>query len=337
MVIYGFAVLLLACVFQGSFGICFKKYQPFSWEAFWTLFSIIGVLLIPHIWAYIEVPNYMSYIMQSPIQVLLIGALSGFFWGISSIWYSRAIDAIGVSLTTGINLGMSTTLGSLIPMIILKNIPAAKVLIVLLIGEAIMLLGVGFLTKAGLLKDGEMNTKKEENGSKPMFKRGIILALISGLGTAALNIGFTYINTPVDLAIQDGVASASASLISWVVVFSGGFLANFLYALMKLIKNRTYTNYFEKGCGIAYFKVVLTSFVWFAALAIYGKASALLGSLGPVVGWVAFMGISLVISNIWGLKDGEWKGFKKPMKVMMMGNGILILSLIVVGIANSLH
>ena len=55
-----FTVLLLACFFQGSFGICFKKYQPFSWEAFWTLFSIVGVLLIPHIWDFIEVPNYMS-------------------------------------------------------------------------------------------------------------------------------------------------------------------------------------------------------------------------------------------------------------------------------------
>ena len=39
MFIYGFGVLLLACLFQGSFGICFKKYQPFSWEAFWALFS----------------------------------------------------------------------------------------------------------------------------------------------------------------------------------------------------------------------------------------------------------------------------------------------------------
>ena len=52
-----FLVLLFACLFQGSFGICFKKYQPFSWEAFWVLFSVIGVLGIPHIWCMIEVPN----------------------------------------------------------------------------------------------------------------------------------------------------------------------------------------------------------------------------------------------------------------------------------------
>lgn len=101
-----FFVLFLACIFQGSFGICFKKYQPFSWEAFWVLFSFIGVLCIPHIWCMVEVPHYLSYITATPVPTLIVGALSGFFWGISSIWYSKAIDMIGVSLVTGINLGL---------------------------------------------------------------------------------------------------------------------------------------------------------------------------------------------------------------------------------------
>ncbi len=117
-----FFVLFLACIFQGSFGICFKKYQPFSWEAFWVLFSFIGVLCIPHIWCMVEVPHYLSYITATPVPTLIVGALSGFFWGISSIWYSKAIDMIGVSLVTGINLGLSNLLGSFVPMIILGTI-----------------------------------------------------------------------------------------------------------------------------------------------------------------------------------------------------------------------
>ena len=65
-----FGVLLLATLFQGSFGICFKKYQPFSWEAFWALFSIIGVLLMPHIWAFIGIGgDYFSYLAQTPAPV----------------------------------------------------------------------------------------------------------------------------------------------------------------------------------------------------------------------------------------------------------------------------
>ncbi|MCP1225832.1 L-rhamnose/proton symporter RhaT [Sebaldella sp. S0638] len=278
MFIYGFGVLLLACVFQGSFGICFKKYQPFSWEAFWALFSIIGVLLIPHIWAYIEVPSYMKYILQTPVHVLLIGALAGFFWGISAIWYSRAIDTIGVSLTSGINIGASTILGSLIPMLILKTVPAANVLTVLLIGQVIMLLGVAALTKAGLMKG---SVDSADKGLSSAMKSGIILALISGLGSASLNIAYSYTQVPVQNAIADGIPAISASLISWPVVFFGGFLANFFYALSN-------------------------------------------------------NGIALVIANAWGLKDGEWKGYPEAKKVMFIGNGILIISFIVLGIANGM-
>ncbi|MEA5083200.1 MAG: L-rhamnose/proton symporter RhaT [Lachnospiraceae bacterium] len=333
----GFMVLLIACLFQGSFGICFKKYQPFSWEAFWVMFSVIGVLCIPHIWCYIEVPNYMIYIQQTPSTTLFFGTLAGFFWGISSIWYSKAINSIGVSLTTGINLGLSNLLGSLVPMVILGAYPSKQVLIVLLLGQAILLVGVAVLSKAGFMKNGtEQTQKKEKTQESSIFLTGLIMALASGAGSAAINIGATASNYPVNLAIADGVNATSASLLSWVVVFAGGFIANFGFAVYKLIKNKTYGDYVKPGCGKAYFKVILTSFVWFAALAVYGKATSLLGTLGPVVGWVAFNGLALIIANIWGFLDGEWKGFQKAKKVAIYGNVVIIIALVVVGISNGL-
>ena len=342
--VIGFGVLLLACLFQGSFGICFKKYQPFSWEAFWLLFSVVGVLLIPHIWAATEVPNYMSYIYQTPKTTLFLGALAGFLWGISSIWYSKAIDLIGVSLVTGINLGLSNLLGSLVPMAILGTVPPARVLVVLLLGQAILLVGVVVLSKAGFLKNSQDNQtanavsseEDKKKGNAGIFITGFIMALASGAGSAAINIGATASNHPATLAVAAGIDPTSASLLSWVVVFFGGFWANFLYALYKLIKNKTYSDYFKPGCGKAYMKVILTSFVWFAALAIYGKATALLGSFGPVVGWVAFNGLALIIANAWGFLDREWKGFPKARNVAVFGNAIIIIALVVVGISNGL-
>lgn len=333
-----FFVLFLACIFQGSFGICFKKYQPFSWEAFWVLFSFIGVLCIPHIWCMVEVPHYLSYITATPVPTLIVGALSGFFWGISSIWYSKAIDMIGVSLVTGINLGLSNLLGSFVPMIILGTYPPARVLVVLLLGQLILLGGVIVLSKAGFMKNGNNEGTKtaKEKGTSSLFITGLIMALASGAGSAAINIGATAANYPVALAVKEGVNPTSARLLSWVVVFAGGFLANFVYAISKLIKNKTYTDYTKPGCAKAYFKVVLTSIVWFSALAIYGKATALLGTLGPVVGWVAFNGLALIIANAWGFLDGEWKGFEKAKRVAIYGNAVIIAALVVVGISNGL-
>lgn len=265
------------------------------------------------------------------------GALAGFFWGVSSIWYSRAIDMIGVSLVTGINLGLSNLLGSLVPMAILHTVPSAKVLTVLLIGQVILMIGVVILSKAGFIKNSENGKTEQETGKKGgVFVTGLILALASGAGSAAINIGASASNYPVNLAVADGVNATSASLLSWVVVFFGGFLANFGYAIIKLMKNKSYVNYTQPGCGKAYFKVLLTSFVWFAALAVYGKATALLGEYGPSIGWVAFNGLALIIANIWGFADGEWKGCERARNVSLIGNAVIIVALVVVGISNGL-
>lgn len=336
-----FGVLLLATLFQGSFGICFKKYQPFSWEAFWALFSIIGVLLMPHIWAFIGIGgDYFSYLVATPVPMLLGGALAGFCWGVSSIWYSRAIDYIGVSLVTGINLGLSNLLGSLVPMAILGTWPTPQVLGMILAGQAVLLVGVVVLSKAGFMKradEGEEQTTEDVSGSKKsLFVAGFIMALASGAGSAALNIGATASNTPVNLAIAGGVDATVAPLLQWTVVMAGGFVANFCYAVYKLVKNKTFSDYTKPGCAKAYGKVLLTSFVWYAALGVYAIATGLLGELGPVIGWIMFNGLALIVANAWGFKDGEWTGFAKARNVALIGNAIIIVALVILGISNAM-
>lgn len=334
--IFGFLLLLLACFFQGSFGLGMKKYQPFSWEAFWTLFSLVGILIIPVLWTWIEVPNFLGYIRQTSPSVLWTASFCGFLWGISSIMFGKAIDSIGVSLTYGVNMGISASLGSLIPLFIFGNIPPVASFTVLLIGTAIMLGGVAVITQAGLLKEKLITASSQGGGSSVNLTKGLIIASVAGLGSAAMNIGFSYATEAADIAVADGTAKISASLISWVITLSGGFVANFVYAFILLIKNGTYRDYVAKGAGKAYVKALGTALIWYLALGFYAKATALLGPLGSVVGWLAFNGLSLIISNAWGLKDGEWKGFAAPKKLLLWGNIILILSWIVVGIANSM-
>lgn len=383
MIASGFLVLLIATLFQGSFGICFKKYQPFSWEAFWALFSIVGVLLMPHIWCAILIPNYFHYLTSTPWSVLWPGILAGFFWGISSIWYSRAIDYIGVSLVTGINLGLSNLLGSLVPMFILNKYPSPSALVTLLVGQVILMVGVVVLSKAGFIKNSDsekpavkpvktsvsgvaqsaqvmLDVRPDDGGedgdyqmaaaeqaaveakaakskkTKSLFLVGFIMALASGAGSAAINIGGQFSIYPVNLATHAGVTPMFANLLQWPVVFFGGFVANFGYAVYKLVKNHTFSDYTKPGCGKAYLKVLLTSFVWFAALGVYAMATSMLGDFGPVVGWVAFNGLALIIANLWGFADKEWTGHPRARNVAIIGNVIIIAALVVVGISNGM-
>ncbi|MEF2965460.1 L-rhamnose/proton symporter RhaT [Paenibacillus sp. M1] len=339
--IYGFLLLLLASFFQGSFGLGMKKYRPFSWEAFWVLFSVVGILLIPIGWTWLEVPEFMDYIRETPAEVLGLAAFCGLLWGISSILFGKAVDTVGVSLTYGVNMGISASLGSLIPLIIFGNIPVLRSFILLLVGMVIMLVGVVVITKAGLDKEKSLKTKSSPQGNagakaENSLSKGLIMAFLAGLGSAAMNIGFAYANKSLDIAASHGVAEINASLIPWVITLSGGFVANFVYALLMLIKNRTYRDYTAPGSGKAYVKAIVTSFVWFFALGLYAKATVMLGPIGSSVGWLAFNGLALIVSNAWGLKDGEWKGFAKPKQWLLAGNAILIVSWIVVGISNAL-
>ncbi|WP_334073226.1 MULTISPECIES: L-rhamnose/proton symporter RhaT [Paenibacillus] len=340
--IYGFLLLLAASLFQGSFGLGMKKYQPFSWEAFWVLFSVIGILLIPIGWTWLEVPSFMDYVRQTPVQVLVLASFCGLLWGVSSILFGKAVDTIGVSLTYGVNMGISASLGSLIPLLIFGNIPPARSFVLLLIGMAVMLGGVVVITKAGLDRDNSRKTQgserqPEQGGQQGRgLSKGLLMASFAGLGSAAMNIGFSYASQTLKIAAEQGVPEINASLIPWVVALSGGFVANFVYALYLLIRNRTYRDFTKTGSGKAYFKAIVTSFVWFFALGFYAKATVMLGPIGSSVGWLAFNGLALIVSNAWGLKDGEWKGFAGPKKWLLAGNVILIVSWIVVGISNSL-
>jgi L-rhamnose-H+ transport protein len=303
---------------------------------------------MPHIWCAILIPNYFQYLTATPWSVLWPGILAGFFWGISSIWYSRAINYIGVSLVTGINLGLSNLLGSLVPMFILNKYPSASALVTLLVGQAILLVGVVVLSKAGFIKDGQSQNESavveqaeetkdaKKNKTKSLFFVGFIMALASGAGSAAINIGGQFSIYPVNLAADAGVTPMFANLLQWPIVFFGGFLANFGYAVYKLVKNRTFSDYTKPSCGKAYLKVLLTSFVWFAALGVYAMATSMLGDFGPVVGWVAFNGLALIIANLWGFADKEWKGYPKARNVAIIGNIIIIAALVVVGVSNGM-
>lgn len=358
--LYGFLILLLGCLCQGSFGLGMKKYQPFSWEAFWTLFSVVGILIIPIAWTWIEAPQFLTYIMEAKLEVLVLASFCGFLWGISAILFGKAVDSIGVSLTYGINMGISASLGSLIPLILFGEIPVASSFITLLLGMAVMLGGVGIITKAGLDKEklmsqgegqivqqgqmrldktlvqGKTEVKSNEKAINKGLSQGILMASLAGLGSAAMNIGFSYANQTLSIATSHGVNAVNASLIPWVITLSGGFVANFAYSFMKLIKNRSYRDYVAVGAGKAYAKALATSLIWFLALGFYAKASVMLGPLGASVGWLTFNGLALIVSNVWGLLDGEWKGYDKPKRLLLMGNGFLIISWIIVGIANSL-
>jgi L-rhamnose-H+ transport protein len=88
--------------------------------------------------------------------------------------------------------------------------------------------------------------------------------------------------------------------------------------------------------GNAYKWAVLSALLWFGSLGIYGIGAAKMGELGTVIGWPVFVGLSLIFSNYWAIRSGEWKGAKKPLQIMGIGVGVLILATIILAYSNTL-
>jgi L-rhamnose-H+ transport protein len=257
-----------------------------------------------------------SVFSDIPFSLLAVPIFCGVLWGISAIGFSKGITLIGMSMVYGISMGISTVTGSVVPMIMNHTAPQGKSAVIFIIGLTLILIGVAVITKAGIMRDGA------RKGSRI----GIFLAMLSGLGSGAMNVGFSSVGAEkIGKAFSEyGYVSAAISSGKWLPVLAGGCIVGILFCVAEALRKKNIHTIAESGsvkrCIILFF----VSIVWFAALLLYGLSSDMLGSLGTTAGWILFNALALVISSAWGLKTGEWKGKAEAKKWLFAGNLTLI-------------
>lgn len=331
-------LILLSGFFQGTFGLGMKRFSP-VWEAYWLVFSIAGMLVIPVIWAGLTVPDVGGAIKSLSLAEGLTTTFFGLCWGITALMFGISIKYLGVSLSFGIAMGISAAVGSLVPLFRIRDFTVHPSTPYIIVGNVILLIGVYLITRAGQIREkmqsDEMKEKALMQGGK-FFRIGLILAIFSGIGSSLLNIGFVSADPAVKAAVAQGAKPQNASLVAWIVVLSGGFIASLVYCIYLFIKNKSFRVLRDRTEVKRILKWSLTTAVlWFAALGIYGQGAALMGEMGPVVGWAMFMALALIISNLWGVYSGEWKGAGKSVRILVLGDGVLLASWIIMAYANS--
>ena len=328
-----FVLLIFASFFQGSFGLGMKYMSPLSWEAWWLVHVTIAMILFPLLWAIIVVPNLFEIILSSPIESIQMAMLYGFLWGIGGIMFGVSVPYIGLSLTMGIVMGLAGSVGSLIPFFQGSNSTNDPVFSYVLVGLLISLIGVAFTAKAGIDRDKLQNSTESKNKSN--ITKGILIAVVCGVLSALLNVGFSNAAPIAKTAENFGVITRNSSLVAWVVVLWGAYLMNALYCVYLLFKNNTWRSFGAVNSFKAYRWSVIAGLCWFAALGVYGQGAALLGDIGPIIGWPILLGLSLIISNYWAYRAGEWKNAKKPFNLLLVGLVVLIFSSIVLGFGST--
>ena len=334
---FPFLLIIFASIFQGSFGLGMKYMAPLKWESWWLVHVTIAMIILPMAWAFLVVPDLSGVLVTvftdpSMQTVVYLAMLFGFLWGIGGILFGVSVPYIGLSLTMGIVMGLAGSIGALIPLLRMENATSSPQFPYVIAGLVITLIGVGITAKAGIDKD---KLTSEASGEKSNIAKGILIAVACGVLSALLNVGFVEAAPIAKLAEEMGAIDRNASLAAWVVVLIGAFIMNAGYAIFLLFKNKTWSSFRVKGSAKAYRWAVVASIFWFGALGVYGQGAALIGPIGGVIGWPMLLGLSLIVSNFWAYRAGEWKGAKKPFNLLLAGLVVLILASVILGYSNS--
>ncbi|MDF7825380.1 L-rhamnose/proton symporter RhaT [Pontiellaceae bacterium B12227] len=333
-------IILLASVFQGTFGLGMKYVKPLAWEAWWIVHATIAMVIFPLIWALIVVPDLFNVIALAPSNEILTGGLLGFAWGIGGIMFGVSVGYIGVSLTYGIVMGLCSIVGALIPFILRFDSIAPASIPFILIGLALLALAVFIVTLAGLKRDKQLAEQGSEiQGIKKgkAFRTGLIIASASGILSAMLAVGFDNTVEIGTIAEKAGALPRNTALARWVVVLAGAYLMNVGYAVVLLIKNKSFGSFKTPGMFKALKWSVIAGLLWFAALGTYGQGVALMGDIGTMICWPTMLGLSLIVSNIAALITGEWKGMKGPLNIMALGVFVIIVATVVMAYASTIQ
>jgi L-rhamnose-H+ transport protein len=333
-------LVLLASLFQGTFGLGMKYIKPLAWEAWWLVHATVAMLLFPWIWALTVVPNLGSVLTQSPTDAVTKGALYGFLWGIGGIMFGVSVRYVGMALTYGIVMGLAALMGALIPLVQMENVASHPAVPYVIAGMVVMLAGVALAAYAGIRRDAvQVREGKEIAGIQRggAFRLGLAIAITSGVLSALLNVGFANTDEIGKKAIDLGAITRNSALARWVVVLTGAYAMNAGYALILLLKNRSFGSFRVRGAGQALKWAVIAGLLWFAALGVYGQGAALMGKLGPVVGWPMLLGLALIVSTALATWLGEWRGAPGPAKIMVASVAVLIVALCVLGYSNGVQ
>lgn len=317
----GLFLILLAAFFQGTFALFLKFTNPWKWENFWFVYSIVALVISPIAITLFLIPNLTTILLSLPSGVLISSFFFGMLWGVGSVLFGLSVVRIGLALTYSLILGLTIVIGSLLPLFFDLSSVSAKVVLALSFGIVLIFSGLTISTCAGI--------KRERLQKGKGFKAGLVIAAVSGIMSPMLNIGFVYGQPIFETAKLFGVSERWATLPIWIVVLSGGFLINIGYAIYLLIKNNTFILFTEK-IKIPLSVSVISGIFWFSGFGIYGVATSILGPLGVSVGWGLLMSLMIVVSNIWGILMKEWEGSKTALRYQLLSILVLILGIIVI-------
>ena len=334
---------------SGSFYIPYKKVKGWAWETFWIVGGFFSWLLVPIFAAWITVPDFITIIKQTDSTTFFATYILGTLWGIGGLTFGLALRYLGISLGQSVALGLTSIFGALIPPIYRDlftdgtGVTFTKMVTstggqVVLFGILICLIGIVICGKAGMKKEKDLSVKHEKDNVKEFStSKGLLVAIFAGILSACFNFGIEAGKPMAEIALQKGTNSLFQNNVIFVVILLGGLTTNFIWCMILNARNKTFGDYANTKTPLAknYIFSALAGTTWYLQFFFYGMGESKLGN--GASSWILHMAFIILVSNMWGLILGEWKGVSKStLKTIIAGIAVIILSVIIVGYGNSL-
>jgi L-rhamnose-H+ transport protein len=332
---WGMMLVLVGGMLNGSFAAPMKRLSAWRWENIWLVYTIGGLVVFPWAIALATVPHLAGVYQQAPASVLAKVCLFGFAWGIGSVLFGLGIARVGLALGFAVILGITSSFGSLLPLVILHlDQLGTRRGLALMAGTVVMTLGLIFLGMAGMRR--ERDQASGTTSARSGFGAGLLICILAGIFSSMFNFAFVFGEELRQQALQAGASTAMAGNAIWAPSVSSGFIVNAAYCVYLLNKNRTWGAFLPKPAVTSYWLgAALMGALWFGGIIVYGMGAAALGPLGGIIGWPVYMAINIITGIAWGFVGGEWKGAGRlALGYCLTGIGILLLAIAVISLGN---
>jgi len=337
--ILGILFAIAAGLMLGLYALPEKYTKGYAFENTWGLMFFLNMFIIPIIAGFLLVNGFQEIITSIPAAILWKMFFASVLWGIGAMMWGKAINHIGLSLGFSIFIGTVILVGSLLPFLV-DELPSFNVLIVILIGIVVVLLGVFFNGKAGILRQAEEDKGKKESSEKSgsSMVLGITIAVIGGL----LATGFSYANAFGRPFLHEACQAIgnpewiTAVMVMCVIYVSGGIFV-VPYFIYQLTTKKLWSNFKSANTGKNFSQIFLMALLNFAASATFAFAAYKLGKSGNTVGYAIFNAVCVAVAIITGILTGEWKNtIYKAKKNLYIGLGAMILGVLIIAFGNGI-
>ena len=295
-----------------TFALPFRGIKSWKYESYWFVYAIAGLVVFPLVLAWTTCPALFDVIGDTEGSTLARCIGFGALWGLGGLTWGLMIRYLGIGLGLAIGCGLCSATGTLIPPIVtghagdlVKDTSA----IVTLVGVIASLVGIVLVGFAGKLKEGELSEEEKKKAVAEFnFKKGMAVAIFSGIASAGMNFGLQG-GSSMELAAKlRGTGDAWVGMPVLVVVLWGGFLVNAAWCLWQNAKNKSFGDY-RPGPGFAVPCVLaaLAGVIWAMQFACQKVGEPAMGDI-RYISFAVVMGSCVLFSSLLGVFLGEWKG-----------------------------